>query len=280
MGPPRGIFDFTDARNPVRDWSQIYVPYCTGDVHFGSKKNGSVPGLSNQQFMGYQNMKLFISRIVPTFKNRVTQVLLTGASAGGFGAALNLSMVQDAFGDVPVDALSDSGPPLDDRYMPVCMQKRWRDAWGFDESLPPDCDTCKQADGGGLLNLADFLLRKHPKTRLGIISTVQDEVIRLVYSLGANNCAQSDTADPITLSVAQLIDPSLLMPADDFTAGLRALRDKYGPSERLATFYLAGANPNFHQHLFRPDFYEMFNGTTQAQFVSDFLTGKVLTVGP
>jgi hypothetical protein len=80
--------------------------------------------------------------------------------------------------------------------------------------------------------------------------------------------------------VAQLIDPSLLMPADDFTAGLRALRDKYGPSKRLATFFVAGANPNFHQHLFRADFYETMNGTTQAQFLSDFIAGKVSAVGP
>ena len=279
-GPPRGIFDFQDARNPVRDWTQIYVPYCTGDVHFGSRKNGSVPGLDHQQFVGHLNMRLFMSRIVPTFQGKVSQVLLTGANAGGFGAALNLSMVQDAFGDTQVDALSDSGPPMDDKYMPVCMQKLWRDSWGFDDSLPPDCESCRQADGGGLLKIADYLFMKHPSTHFGMISSLEDEVIRLAYSVGANNCANSDTADPILLSVAQLVDPNILMPASEFTKGLVALRDAYRATGRLATFYKGGAAPNYDQHLFRPDFYETVNGTTLAQFTADFLGGGVTQVGP
>jgi len=279
-GKPRGIFDFGESRNPVRDWSQIYVPYCTGDVHFGTRKNGSVPGLSNQQFVGYLNMKLFISRIVPTFKDRVSYVLLTGANAGGFGAALNVSMVQDAFGDIPVDALSDSGAPMDDKFMPVCMQKRWREAWGFDGSLPPDCETCKQPDGGGLLKLAEYLIDKHPRLRIGMISSVEDEVIRLAYSVGANDCANSDTANPIALSVAQLIDPKILMPASEFTGGLTALRDSYADTGRLATYFRGGPTPNFTQFVFRPNFTETVNGTTVAQFMADFIAGQVQQVGP
>ena len=69
----------------------------------------------------------------PTFKDKVSRVVLTGSSAGGFGAALNYSMVQDAFGNVPVSILDDSGPPFEDQQMPVCMQKRWREAWGFEK---------------------------------------------------------------------------------------------------------------------------------------------------
>jgi Pectinacetylesterase len=31
-----GVFDFADARNPFADYSIVYVPYCTGDVHIGN----------------------------------------------------------------------------------------------------------------------------------------------------------------------------------------------------------------------------------------------------
>ena len=31
-----GIFAISDARNPVRDWSILFVSYCTADVHSGS----------------------------------------------------------------------------------------------------------------------------------------------------------------------------------------------------------------------------------------------------
>ena len=39
-----GIFDFTNTANPVKDWSGVYVPYCTGDVHFGTADNVTIPG--------------------------------------------------------------------------------------------------------------------------------------------------------------------------------------------------------------------------------------------
>ncbi len=30
-----GLLDHSDPRNPFRDWTHVYVPYCTGDVHWG-----------------------------------------------------------------------------------------------------------------------------------------------------------------------------------------------------------------------------------------------------
>jgi hypothetical protein len=277
-GQPAGIFDFANAANPMKDWSQVYVPYCTGDVHFGSKRNGSVPGLSNQQFVGYLNMKLFIGRLVPTFKSKVDQVILTGSSAGGFGAAANYSMVQDSFGEeVRVDVISDSGLPFDDKYMPVCMQKRWRDSWGLNESFPPDCTECQTADGGGIVKVADFLLKKHPRATIGMISAMEDEVIRLFFSVGLSDCSNYDAADPVEITVGQVLDPAVLMAPEVYTMGLQDLRTKYVSTNKFATFYMPGVN---HQHIFRDEFYEMFNGTTQAKFMADFVAGKVANLGP
>jgi hypothetical protein len=31
-----GLLDQTNPQNPVRDWSMLFVPYCTDDVHSGS----------------------------------------------------------------------------------------------------------------------------------------------------------------------------------------------------------------------------------------------------
>ena len=33
---PHGIFDFANPMNPFADFSVVYVPYCTGDVHIGN----------------------------------------------------------------------------------------------------------------------------------------------------------------------------------------------------------------------------------------------------
>ncbi len=34
--PMTGRLDRTNPHNPVRDWSMLFVPYCTGDVDSGS----------------------------------------------------------------------------------------------------------------------------------------------------------------------------------------------------------------------------------------------------
>jgi hypothetical protein len=280
-GAPAGIFDTSNAANPFKDWSQIYIPYCTGDVHFGTKKNGMVPNEpAAQQFVGYYNMRRFIGRIVPTFKDRVSKVVIAGSSAGGFGAALNYSMVQDAFGEVPVAVLDDSGPPFENEFMPVCMQQKWRAAWGLTEAMPPDCDECRAADGGGMIRLANFLMEKHPDARIAMISSMEDEVIRLFYSVGLGDCGAYETADPVAVVLLQA-DPAVFFPAPQYTGGLNALRSEYNDTGRFASYFIGDLNVSYHQHLFRPRFYEaVAGGKTIAQFTSEFVDGMVPIVGP
>jgi hypothetical protein len=274
-----GIFDTTNPANPYRDWNMIYVPYCTGDVHFGTRANGSIAGLPGpQQFVGYRNMQKFVARIVPTFRNSVRRVVLTGASAGSFAAGLNLSLVQDSFGEgARVDAIMDSGVPFSDQYMPICMQRRWRDLWGFDASLPPDCTECRQADGGGLARLAEFLIRKHPNAHIGVISSMQDEIMRLFFSVSNNNCAAFDTSDPVINFLTGIF------PGEQYTAGLNDMRSRYAPNGRYASYFLGGFNITFHQHTFRPRFYDAFvlsSGESIAQWTSAFIAGSMRQVGP
>jgi Pectinacetylesterase len=277
QGAPAGIFDFENEQNPFKEWSQVYIPYCTGDLHFGTKTNASVPGMVlSQQFVGHLNMKLFVGKLVPTFKTKVDQVLLTGSSSGAAGAAYNLGMVQDSFAEVPVDLIADAGLPLDDMYMPVCLQKHLREDWGLEDALPPDCTDCRQADGGGLLKITDFWLKKYPALHAAVISRTQDDVMRLFFAAGNNTCATYDTADPVTLNLTL----GTVSPAASYTDGLSALRAHYAPTGRVATFWINFPNPNYHQHLFRNAFYEAASGSTIAQWADDFSHGKIQQVGP
>jgi len=279
-GVLQGIFDDTNAQNPYKGWSEVYVPYCTGDVHFGSKPNATVPGVTApQQFVGYSNLQKIIGHVVPTFAT-TERVVLTGASAGSFGAALNVSMVKDAFGDTPVDLILDSGLPFTDKYMFTCMQKTWRELWGLDASLPPDCTDCFASDGGGLLHLADFEMKKHPSVRLAAVSSSQDEVIRLFFSMGLKDCASIAAADPIGIFVGQA-DPTVFYPAADYTAALEEVKGMYASTNRLATYLIAGPNITFHEHTFRSRFYDSLSGgKTIASFVSEFLGGTIQQVVP
>lgn len=266
-----GIFNTTEAANPFKDWNMIYVPYCTGDIHSGTRTNVTIPNVAEpQQFVGYRNMEKFTSRIVPTFKDKVKMVVLTGASAGGFGASMNFSMVQDSFGDVHVKVVDDSGPPFENKYMPVCMQKRWREIWGLNDMLPPDCTECQAPDGGDLAKLADFYLRKHPNLAIAIVSSQKDEIIRNFYSMGDDDCARFESSAPIRNYMGgACVGPSS---GDNYAAGLEALRQTYLPKGKFAGYMLAGTR---HQHIWRQRFFEApTGGVTIAQFVTNFLNGK------
>ena len=190
----KGIFDFTKSENPFNGWNQVYVPYCTGDVHFGTNDSGSVATsvITGGHFVGYNNMKLFIGHLVPTFPS-VTQVVLTGSSAGGLGAALNLGMVQDAFTTkVPVTVLDDSAAAFPDpMYMPACLQQQFRDVWGFNAALPSDCAGCFQADGGGMINVIKYWHSKYRTAKIGVVMSIHDQIFRLFYSSGATTAPRT-----------------------------------------------------------------------------------------
>jgi hypothetical protein len=287
-----GIFDFTNAANPFKDWNAVYVPYCTGDVHFGTKDDVDIPAFSglpdlpHQHFVGGLNLKSYISKIVPTFPN-MSQVLLTGASAGGFGAGLNYGMVQDSFNAMgskpPVVVIDDSGPPFSAQYLPACLQKQWRDLWGFNDSLPSDCTECNQADGSGLTDVVYYWLHKYPAAKVGIVSTMQDEVIRLFFSQELNSCASSDAT---VLTLGQALCGGYT--CDMYTAGLNDLLSTFKYTGRLATYFIGGTNPmymnpSYHQHIFRNEFYQAIDNSgtmTMAQWASDFISGKLENVGP
>ncbi len=98
----QGIFNRSDPDNPVRDWSFVFIPYCSGDVHAGNRSDGSVESVGPQQFLGYSNLDAFLSRIVPTFAG-ARQVLFAGSSADGFGVLLNADHVARWFCPRPRD---------------------------------------------------------------------------------------------------------------------------------------------------------------------------------
>jgi hypothetical protein len=210
-----GLFDRTDDKNPLRDATFVFVPYCTGDVHAGSNPHG----MGGRAFVGYDNVGADLSYVVPKAKD-VKRVVLVGSSAGGFGALVNYERTQTAFGTTPVLLLDDSGPPLEDSVMTPCLQKMFRSSWNLDAALPAGCTSCSGSDGGGFENAMPWLADAHPDRRLALVTSTRDGTIRSFYGFGYPDC------------VAGASDP--LMPEDVYAGGVAQLRD-----QELAT------HPNF-----------------------------------
>jgi len=125
---------------------------------------------------------------------------------------MNFDRTQTAWGDIPVYLLDDSGPPLADMFLAPCLQRMFRDAWNLDAALPESCAACRQADGGGLQNALGYIADAHPDTRMAIITSTRDGVIRSFYGFGYPDCVAGAQGFP--------------MPEDVFAQGIADLRDR------------------------------------------------------
>ncbi len=261
-----GIFANENPDNPLADWTWIFVPYCTGDVHAGARPDGSIDGVAGmQQFVGYLNVGMYLERIVPTFLADTDHVLVTGQSAGGFGAAFNYDRIADAFPGKKVTLLDDSGPPMSDAFMVPCLQQLWRDAWNLDDILPADCANCFPANGGGLVNLGRYLADKHVNQKFGLISSLGDNTIRFFFGFGNDNCTA--------------LLPSTTV--ERFTMGLVDMRDNWlnKPADTWGTFFLSGEQ---HTWLGGDSYYNATSGggAKLLDWVSDLIDGTVANVEP
>ncbi len=225
--PDGGMFNRTDTANPVSGWNYVYIPYCTGDVFVGDNPNGMVPNVKGtQQFVGYTDVKLDLDRIVPTFPS-VTQVLLTGISAGGFGASANYVQTARAFGKTPVTLLDDSGPPMRDPYLAECMQSQFASLWGMGGALA-DCGSDCPSAKSYFTDFAKHLSTTYPTGRFGLIESTEDQIITLFFGYGnPGNCVGAAL-------------PSGSLPGPTFTAGLQDTETLLEGASNFGSFIFTG----------------------------------------
>ena len=264
-----GIFDTTNPENPLRDWSAVFIPYCTGDFH-GGVNLGDVPGVGpdNQRFFGFSNVGLYLSRIVPTFPD-VTQVLVVGMAAGGFGALYNYDRIARDFCPVPVVLINDSAPPMSDDYNAGCVQERLGELWGVSNSLPADCPAANPLGGGEIVNLITCLGEKYGSSRLGIIASTADDKNRGFYGWGQTGCVGIDSG---------VAAPAIS--AEKYAAGLDELRSVYmNKSPAWGSYFVSGTT---HTFLGSDLFYtQTVKGVSLTDWVRDMVDGKpAVDVGP
>jgi hypothetical protein len=125
-----GIFDFADERNPFADYSVVYVPYCTADVHIGNTTTKYSPRLTVHH-KGYVNGTAGLDRLLTTFPN-ATEVVVMGASAGAIAAPLYAGLVSDRLPHARITVLADGSGSYPDlpRFNEIIA------AWGTRDSLP------------------------------------------------------------------------------------------------------------------------------------------------
>jgi hypothetical protein len=224
----RFVLNRTAATNPFREWNMAYIPYCTGDVHTGT----NMAGFNGDAHMGYSNYLKYLGRLVATLKSKpLTQIVLTGISAGGFGTAWNWMVTEDAFG-VPVQAIDDSGPPFGATWLSACHQQRTATLWGWSGSVHPSCTNCDLTTGNVVIPLVEAAMRRQT-ARFGLVSYDEDGTIKTFLAYGLNNCANWDA----------LLPPAF--PAGQFPMGLADLRTRWMSNTNAAMYVVPGGSHTF-----------------------------------
>jgi hypothetical protein len=123
-----GIFDFDNPDNPFADYSFVYVPYCTGDVHSGNTTKDYGDGVVIQH-KGFVNASTALNTMLERFPN-VGDLVVAGSSAGAFTTPLFAGLAADELPDARVAVIADSGGAVPDAIAAVTAN------WGTVESLP------------------------------------------------------------------------------------------------------------------------------------------------
>lgn len=174
-----GVFALDNPDNPFRDWSIVFVPYCTGDVHLGDNTTTYGPGVTVNH-KGYVNAKAAFDYMVDAFPD-AAEVFVTGSSAGGVPAPLFGGLASDAYPEADVAVLADASgaypdnPPVNEAIGTL---------WGTYNNVPdwPENEGLEPADYSipGLFVQSGL---HDPDIRFGRYDNAYDEVQQTFSSL-------------------------------------------------------------------------------------------------
>jgi hypothetical protein len=198
---PGSILDRALPGNPFADAALVFVPYCTGDIHGGDRvaTYAGAGGARTWRHVGHANAVAFARRLAATFP-APRRLVVSGASAGGFGALLNYDTFRHYWPAAEGFLLDDSGPPLRRGAVSQTLLDAWYASWGLGRVLDP---LCAAACRGDLSAALVAVASRHPSDRLALLSSLQDRVIAGYFLLGPDELQ----ADLLKLA-AEVFDPS------------------------------------------------------------------------
>ena len=167
--PTYGVLNKDDADNPVAGWNVVFMPYCDGSLHFG---DSDIPEM-NRKHHGLRNVSAALDVAREHFP-KPRRVLLTGASAGGYGTIWLTALVRLIYPEAKLFVFNDAGLAIANPANQDGFRERLNE-WGAVQFLPASCDDCKTS--AHLTPWMTWNLQKDPSLKLGLFSSYADSVI-------------------------------------------------------------------------------------------------------
>jgi hypothetical protein len=204
-----GVFDLNNAANPYRDWSMVVVPYCTGDIHWGSKDQtyrdetglvtGELGGKVKIRHRGFDNFLYVREWMKSRFSDRrsrdgnLQKIIVTGSSAGGYGSAFAFPHVKQTFPKATAYLMADgANGVITDGFLDVAV-RGLDSSWGMAGNLAhwiPGMDTLPYVPAASFANAYYYAVAAYyPNDRFTQYTTMWDVVQVFFYNtmLNQNN---------------------------------------------------------------------------------------------
>lgn len=125
-----GVYDLNNTANPYKGWTQIFVPYCTGDVHLGSADTMYSDGNGGSfviHHRGGTNARAALAWMEQNYPT-AAEINIDGCSAGSYGSIVWMPKIAEYYKTARILQFGDSGAGISDSlFFP---------GWKIDQNLP------------------------------------------------------------------------------------------------------------------------------------------------
>jgi hypothetical protein len=164
-----GWYDHDHPGHPMKDWTHVFVSYCTGDVHWGDnvKTYGTGDKAVTINHKGAVNTSAVLDWVYRELPSP-QKVFVTGCSAGGYGSIVWAPQVQQHYPGAKVYHFSDSAAGV---ITADFFQKSFP-SWNVDSHFPAFLG--KAADVGSLGLLYQGIAAHFPNNVYSQYNTIFD----------------------------------------------------------------------------------------------------------
>ncbi len=206
-------------RNPINDYTQVFIPYCTGDLHTGSSDQDYTLIIRNEaqqdigartetvRHRGADNVAFVLNWLRKHYKKDFgyapREVFLSGASAGGYGVLYHMPAIAEMlpwYARIRVLVDAANGVITQDFYDRTLAQGG---VWNVQENLSPVLQSAF-ASGPDDITVETFksLAHAYPYARFGQYTTAYDFIQIGFFNIARNTDRPKLWQDPRELAAA------------------------------------------------------------------------------
>lgn len=195
-----GIQNHNEPKNPFKDWHHVYVPYCTGDVHWGdaSRSYGSGAAAFTINHKGAVNTRAVLDWIYENFATP-ERIFVTGCSAGAYGSIMWTPHIRNHYQSSKILQFADSGAGIiTDAFFQESFPQ-----WNAKASYPTFIPGVNPDDFTRLPQLYELIGTTFPDTFLSAYNTMFDDNQHFYYNAMGGGDA-NEWSQKMQASVAEI----------------------------------------------------------------------------